>query len=64
MFGKAGSVFWDKQASFLEKNRLHVWESRLRFGGKLAWFLDWLATKLKFHCFERKACLGLDLGFF
>ena len=28
--------------------------------GKLVWFLDWLATKLKSHCFERQACLGLD----
>ena len=38
VFGKTGSVFWDKL---------------VRFGGKLVWFLDWLGTKLKSHCFER-----------
>ena len=25
----------------------------VRFGGKLVWFLDWLGTKPKSHCFER-----------
>ena len=26
--------------------------------GKLVWFLDWLATKLKSHCLESQASLG------
>ena len=30
--------------------------------GKLVRFLDLLRTKLNFHCFERSACLGLDIG--
>ena len=73
--GKTGSVFGKKHAPFLGrtgsvfgKNRLRFWdklapffwEKTARFAGKLVWFLDWLGTKLKSHCFERKACLGLD----
>ena len=57
VFGKNRLRFCDKLAPFLGKNGSIS-------GGKLARFLDWLGTKLKFHCFEREACLGLDLLFF
>ena len=48
-FGETLARFWGKTGS--------IW-------GKLFWFLNWLATKLKSHCFEREACLGLGLLFF
>ena len=71
------SPIWGNQPLTLEKKKFHFWEKPVRslgqtgfgfgkktarFGGKLVWFLDWLGTKLKSHCFERLACLGLDLG--
>ena len=67
VFGK-NSFFGKKTCSVFGKNRLRFWdklapffgEKTARFAGKLVWFLDWLGTKLKSHCFERKACLGLD----
>ncbi len=58
--GKTCSFFGKKHAPFLGRTGSVFWEKRFRFAGKLAWFLDWLGTKLKSHCFERKACLGLD----
>ena len=74
-FGKNRLRFWEKTCSVFGKNRLRFWEEqapflgqtgsvfgkkRIDLQGKLVWFLDWLGTKLKSHCFERKACLGLD----
>ena len=75
VFGTNRLRFWEKHVPFLGKNMLRFWEEqapflgqtgsvfgkkRLDLRGTLVWFLDWLGTKLKSHCFERKACLGLD----
>jgi len=59
-FGKTGSVFgtsrlrfWKKTVSVFGKAGSVFCDKLVRFGGKLAWFLDWLAAKLKSPCFER-----------
>ena len=54
--------FWEKPVRSLGQTGFGFGKKTARFGGKLVWFLDWLGTKLKSHCFERLACLGLDLG--
>ena len=46
-FGKIRRRLWGKIGSVLGKDL-----------GKLVWFLDWLATKLKSHCLESQASLG------
>ena len=56
LWGKTRARFWGNTGSVLGKTG-SIW-------GKMFWFLNWLATKLKSHCFEREACLGLDLLFF
>ena len=63
--------FWGNPSPTLGKNWLGFGETLARFWGKTGsiwgktfWFLNWLATKLKSHYFEREACLGLDLLFF
>ena len=61
-FGKKTVPFLGKTGSVFGTNWLRFWKKTARFGRKLVWFLDWLGTKLKSHCFERLACLGLDLG--
>ena len=70
-FGKSALRLWENQPPTLGKNWLGFGETLARFWGKtgsiwgkMFWFLNWLATKLKSHCFEREACLGLDLLFF
>ena len=60
VFGKNMLRFWEEQAPFLGQTGSVFGKKRLDLRGKLVWFLDWLGTKLKSHCFERKACLGLD----
>ena len=68
--------FWEKHASFLAKtcsvfgeHMPHFWEEQApslgRFGEKPArfggnWFAFGLGLGLKSHCFEHKACFGLD----
>ena len=52
-------VLEEKQALFFGKKTSPSLAQSL---GKLVRFLDWLGTKLKSHCFERLACLDLDLG--
>ena len=61
-FGKKQFHFWEKPGRSLGQTAFGFGKKTARFGGKLVWFLDWLGTKLKSHCFERLACLGLDLG--
>ena len=51
--GKHMLRFWREQAPFLGKTSSVFWDKLVWFGGKLAWFLGRLGTKLKFHCFER-----------
>ena len=71
-FGKMSHRLWEngpltlgscvlekKQALFFGKKTSPSLAQSL---GKLVRFLDWLGTKLKSHCFERLACLDLDLG--
>ena len=61
-FGKKQFHFWEKPVRSLGQTGFGFGKKTARFGGKLVGFLDWLGTKLKSHCFERLACLGLDLG--
>ena len=61
-FGKKQFHFWEKPVRSLGQTGFGFGGKTARFGGKLVGFLDWLGTKLKSHCFERLACLGLDLG--
>ena len=71
--GKSVTDFGEICHRFREKMRHRLWGNPLlekhapflvKTGSirvKLVWFLDWLATKLKSHCFEHQACLGLDV---
>ena len=61
-FGKKQFHFWEKPVRSLGQTGFGFGKKTARFGRNLVWFLDWLGTKLKSHCFERLACLGLDLG--
>ena len=60
---KSATDFGKKTGSFFGKDWLGLRERLARFEGKIGsiWGkLDWLGRKLKSHCFERYACLGLE----
>ena len=53
VFGENRLRFWEKTGSVFGTKWLRFGENRRSLGKLVGSVLDWLGTRLKFHCFER-----------